>query len=119
MAVMAALPAAGCADHHPSSAAPTSPPSATGTLTVQAGTGTERFPVPGVAVHITACSANTAATDLTTDQNGTVTEHVPAGCYRAAVTAVPSGCGPDAVAEATADVKPNDTASLYFLIHCA
>lgn|GEM_PF-2694393 len=92
---------------------------AEGAVKVQAGTGTERFPVPMVAVGISACAAGPVLTTLTTGRDGAATQKFPAGCYRATVTSVPAGCQADAVANAQVDVKPADTATANFLIHCA
>jgi hypothetical protein len=120
----AALAAAGCTDQAPaagpgSTTSAAAPAGASGALTVQAGTGTERFPVSGVAVRVTSCSADSVAATLTTSKDGTATQKLSAGCYRAAVTTVPSGCQPDAVADTTAEVELNDTTTVRFLIHCA
>ncbi|MBO0852450.1 MAG: hypothetical protein J2P18_01620 [Nocardia sp.] len=88
-------------------------------LTVQAGTGTEKFPVPGVAISVTSCSTNAEVANQTTDTTGAVNVHVAAGCYKATVKSVPTGCSPDAVADAKTDVKEGTKATLNFLIHCA
>ncbi|RDI46149.1 hypothetical protein [Nocardia mexicana] len=61
-------------------------------LTVQAGTGTERFLLPSVAVRITSCENDSELSTLTTGRDGTATYNAADGCYRAAVTTAPSGC---------------------------
>ncbi|RDI64545.1 hypothetical protein [Nocardia pseudobrasiliensis] len=105
---------------HPAAASQTTPAAdAPEKLTVQAGTGTERFPVPGVAVRITSCANDTELATITTGRDGNATQPVAAGCYRATVTTVPSGCQADEVASDTADVKPGEPATVRFLIHCA
>ncbi|WP_157121122.1 hypothetical protein [Nocardia miyunensis] len=120
-AILLTLPAAGCsASPGGGSAAPSSPAAATsGTVKVRAGTGTERFPVPMVAVRVSSCSSDKALATLTTGNDGAASRSFPPGCYRATVTSVPSGCAPDAVANARVEVKPDDTAVATFLIHCA
>ncbi|MFF0491358.1 hypothetical protein ACWDSJ_06090 [Nocardia sp. NPDC003482] len=118
----------GCADDKPTvtatpshaDAAQKSEPSGPGgQLTVQAGTGTERFPVPGVAVRVTSCENDSELATITTGKDGNASQQVSAGCYRATVTTVPSGCQPDAVASETADIKVDEPATVKFLIHCA
>ncbi|MQY22263.1 hypothetical protein [Nocardia macrotermitis] len=119
-AILLTVPVAGCSASPGGSAAPSSAPaSAQGTVKVQAGTGTERFPVPMVAVRVTSCAADAALATLTTGNDGAASGKFPPGCYRATVTSVPSGCAPDAVANARVDVKAADTAVAKFLIHCA
>ncbi|MBU3064765.1 hypothetical protein KO481_24955 [Nocardia sp. NEAU-G5] len=117
-AVVLTLSVAACSaqGNAPSAQAPAS---AEGTVKVQAGTGTERFPVPMVAVGISACSASAVLATLTTGHDGAATRSFPVGCYRATVTSVPDGCQADAVANTQVDVKPAGTATANFLIHCA
>lgn len=110
---------AGCSARGNAPTGPQTPAAAEGVVKVQAGTGTERFPVPMVAVGISACAASAVLATLTTGHDGTATGKFPAGCYRATVTSVPDGCQADAVAKAQIDVKPADTATANFLIHCA
>jgi hypothetical protein len=118
-AILLTLPAAGCSASPGGSAAPSSPAAAQGTVEVRAGTGTERFPVPMVAVGVSSCSADTVLATLTTGKDGAAARSFPPGCYRATVTSVPDGCQADAVANAQVDVKAADTAVAKFLIHCA
>lgn len=118
-AILLTLPAAGCSASSGGSAAPSTPAAPSGTVQVQAGTGTERFPVPSVAVRVTSCTSDAALATLTTGKDGAASRSFPPGCYRATVTSVPSGCSPDAVANAQVDVKAADTAVAKFLIHCA
>ena len=118
-AILLTLPAAGCSASPGGSSAPSTPAAPQGTVKVQAGTGTERFPVPMVAVRVTRCSGNDAVATLTTGNDGAASHSFAPGCYKATVTSVPSGCSPDAVANAQVDVKPADTAVATFLIHCA
>ncbi|WP_216901034.1 hypothetical protein [Nocardia alni] len=118
-AVVLTLPTAtGCSSPAKSPGTPKSPTSQ-GTVKVRAGTGTERFGVPMVAVNLTQCGANSVVAKLTTGNDGAATQTVPAGCYRATVTSVPSGCQADAVSNAQVEVRPDETAATEFVIHCA
>ncbi len=107
---------------HPAAAqgTQTSPtPAGSEKLTIQAGTGTERFGVPGVAIRVTSCEGDSELATLTTDREGIASQAVSPGCYRATVTTVPSGCGADEVSTQQAEVKPGEPATVRFLIHCA
>ncbi len=118
-AVVLTLPAAtGCSSPATSPGTPKSP-AAQGTVKVRAGTGTERFGVPMVAVNISQCGGKDVIATLTTGNDGAATKTVPAGCYHATVTSVPSGCQADAVSNAQVEVRPAETAAAEFLIHCA
>ena len=118
-AVVLTLPVTSACSARGNAPSTRAPGAAEGTVKVQAGTGTERFPVPMVAVGISACAASAVLATLTTGHDGAATGKFPAGCYRATVTSVPDGCQTDAVAKAQVDVKPADTATANFLIHCA
>jgi len=118
-AVVLTLPVVAACSARGNSPGAQAPAAAVGTVKVQAGTGTERFPVPMVAVGISTCAASAVLATLTTGHDGAATGKFPAGCYRATVTSVPDGCQADAVAKAQVDVKPADIATANFLIHCA
>jgi hypothetical protein len=118
-AVVLTLPAATACSSPAPSPGPVAAPASEGTMKVQAGTGAERFPVPMVAVGISACGANTVVATLTTGRDGVAARKFPAGCYRASVNSVPDGCQADVVSNAQVEVRPAETAAASFLIHCA
>ncbi|WP_139347783.1 hypothetical protein [Nocardia donostiensis] len=90
-----------------------------GTLEVQATNGPDEFPVQGLAVGVTKCSPGLVLSNLTTGSDGTAGANLPADCYRAQVTTVPTGCQLDGPAYIDVDVRPQQTATAQFRLRCA